>query len=391
MSRGAARTPTGSATETRPWLATRWDRLNGEARVAGVDLARGLAVLGMFAAHLLWIREVFDWGDPTTWIHIVDGRSSILFATLAGVSIGLVTGGPAPLAGRRMETARLRLVVRAFLLWLLGLLLDSTGVPVYVILQAYGILFILAVAFTRLRARTLFIVAGAIALIMPFVQVWLDANPFWLTPTGALTAMALGWHYPFTVWIAFVLAGLGVARAGIRRTRVQVWTLVGGAALAAIGYGLHAVSGSDAASEQSSFWAALWTARPHSTGLLEVIGTGGFALAVVAACVLACRTVLVWVVLPLRAVGSMPLTAYTVQLLVWAWVATIVLGTSRDLGGFRDLDPFVPLAVWTVVGCTAWALLVGRGPLEWAFDRFTRLVVKERADVEGQPLDRVEQ
>jgi len=390
MSQEAGRIPTESGAQTRPWLATRWDRLNGPARVAGVDLARGLAVLGMFAAHLLWIREVFDWGDPTTWIHIVDGRSSILFATLAGVSIGLVTGGPSPLAGRRMETARLRLVVRAFLLWLLGLLLDSTGVPVYVILQAYGILFILAVPFTRLRARTLFVTAGAVALVMPFVQVWLDANPFWLTATGALTATALGWHYPFTVWIAFVLAGLGVARAGILRTRVQVWTLVVGAALAAVGYGLHAVSGSDAASEQSSLGAALWTARPHSTGLLEVIGTGGFALAVIATCVLACRTVLVWIVLPLRAVGSMPLTAYTAQLLVWAGVASAVLGTSRDLGGFRDLEPFVPLAVWTVIGCTAWALLVGRGPLEWAFDRFTRLVVKEQASVGGQPLDRVE-
>ncbi|NYE20731.1 heparan-alpha-glucosaminide N-acetyltransferase domain-containing protein [Microbacterium immunditiarum] len=390
MSEGAERTPTDSGPRTRPWLATRWDRLNGPARVAGVDLARGLAVLGMFAAHLLWIREIFDWDDPATWIHIVDGRSSILFATLAGVSIGLVTGGPSPLAGSAMGTARLRLVVRAFLLWLLGLLLDSTGVPVYVILQAYGILFVLAVPFTRLRARTLFVVAGAIALVMPFVQVWLDANPFWFTATGDLTATALGWHYPFTVWIAFVLAGLGVARAGILRTRVQVWTLAAGAALATVGYALHAVSGSDAASEQSSFWPALWTARPHSTGLLEVIGTGGFALAVIAACVLLCRTFVVWIVLPLRAVGSMPLTAYTAQLLVWAWVASIVLGTSRDLAGFRDLEPFVPFAVWTVIGCTAWALLVGRGPLEWAFDRLTRLVVKEPADHGRQPLDRVE-
>ena len=76
MSQEAGRIPTESGAETRPWLATRWDRLNGPARVAGVDLARGLAVLGMFAAHLLWIREIFDWGDPTTWIHIKIGRAS---------------------------------------------------------------------------------------------------------------------------------------------------------------------------------------------------------------------------------------------------------------------------------------------------------------------------
>lgn len=78
-------------------LASRLERLNGGARLAGVDLARGLAVLGMFAAHLLWITDPFDWGTPGTWIALVDGRSSILFATLAGVSIGLVTGGRVPL------------------------------------------------------------------------------------------------------------------------------------------------------------------------------------------------------------------------------------------------------------------------------------------------------
>ena len=36
-----------------------------------------------------------------------------------------------------------------------------------------------------------------------------------------------------------------------------------------------------------------------------------------------------------------------------------VLGDTGDLRGFRDLEPFGPLVLWTIVGCTAWALLVG--------------------------------
>ena len=128
------------------WFASRWDRLNGPARIAGVDLARGLAVLGMFAAHLLWIEEPFEWTDASTWVAVVEGRSSILFATLAGVSIGLFTGGPTPPArGDELTTARLRLVVRGMLLWVIGILLMLTGVPVYVILPAYALLFLLAV------------------------------------------------------------------------------------------------------------------------------------------------------------------------------------------------------------------------------------------------------
>ena len=133
--------------------------------------------------------------------------------------------------------------MRACLLWLLGLALIATGVPVYVILPAYAILFLLALPFVTLGARTLLVLAGALALIMPFVQVFLDRLPLWSTVTGYDFGLLIGWHYPFPVWIAFVLAGLGVARAGIQRLSVQLWMLGAGAALAVVGYGVDAATG----------------------------------------------------------------------------------------------------------------------------------------------------
>lgn len=359
-------------------LAENWSRLNGKGRLAGVDLARGLAVLGMFAAHLLVTPELL-WSEPDTYLAIVDGRSSILFATLAGVSIGLVTGGPRPVAGPAMTVARLRLGVRAGLLWCLGILLIATGVPVYIILPAYAIMFVLALAFTRLSARTLFLLAGAIALIMPWVQPLLEAAPLWSTSFGAEVSAAIGWHYPFPVWMAFVLAGLGLARAGLDRLPVQVTALVVGASLAMMGYGADAIARTTTDPAEVSLWREVWTAEPHSSGLLEVIGSGGFAIAVIAAAMLVCRTVIVWVVLPLRAVGAMPLTAYTAQILIWAGVAVAVLGTTTQLTGFRELQPFWPLTIGTIAGCTVWALVVGRGPLEWAVDRIARLAVPAAA------------
>lgn len=363
-----------STTKRRPWLRTRWDRLNGPQRIAGVDLARGLAVIGMFAAHLLWIDHEMVWTDASTWVAIVDGRSSILFATLAGVSIGLATGGRTPPHGQPLKTARQRLVVRAVLLWLIGLLLIATGVPVDVILPAYALLFLLAIPLVPLGARTLVPLAGVLAVVTPVVQVALDDLPLWQTMSGNALSLAVGYHYPFTTWIAFLVAGLGVARAGILRLPVQLWTLGAGAALAVVGYGLDAATGADERAESASYLGALWTARPHSSGLLEIIGSGGFALAVLAASLLVCRTVVVWVVLPLRAVGAMPLTAYVGQLVVWALIATAVLGDPGNLAGFRDLEPFWPLALTTIAACTVWALLVGRGPLEWALDGSSKLV-----------------
>ena len=148
-SQGAS--PSAGAPPSR--RARAWERLNGPTRIAGIDLARGLAIIGMFTAHLI-TRPALQ-ADPATWIAIVDGRSSILFATLAGVSIGLVTGGATVLEAPALRVARQRLAVRGCLLWLLGIALIATGVPVMVILPAYGILFLLAVPFTRLGARPL--------------------------------------------------------------------------------------------------------------------------------------------------------------------------------------------------------------------------------------------
>ena len=360
------------------WVASRWARLNRAPRITGVDLARGLAVLGMLAAHLLSITEEFDLSDAGTWVAVAEGRSSILFATLAGVSIGLMTGGRMPLPAAAMTTARYRIAVRACLLWVIGALLIATTVPVFVILPAYAVLFLLALPLTGLGARPLLALAAVLAVTMPLVQVILDALPVWDTALGAEASVALGWHYPFTTWIVFVVAGLGVARAGVTRLRVQGLLVAVGMVLAAVGYGLDATTGSSSAEEATSYLGALWTARPHSTGLLEVIGSGGFALFTLGVCLLACRTVLVWVVLPLRAVGAMPLTAYTLQLVVWAVVAALTLERVSDLAGFRALEPFWPLTLGTVLFCTAWALLVGRGPLETLLDRGSRFVVPGR-------------
>lgn len=364
-------------------FAASWDRLNGSARIPGVDLARGLAVLGMLAAHLITIDRLV-WTDPSTWAGIVQGRSSILFAILAGVSIGLVTGGERPFEGERMTTARLRLVVRAFLLWVLGVALIATGAPVIVILPAYAILFLLAIPFTRLSPRTLLLVAAGLAIVTPAVTAAIGAHPFWMTEDGRMLGVVIGWRYPFVSWITFVVVGIAVARAGVRRTRVQVVLLAAGIVLAAVAGTVDSLTGSTAKAEERTLWDQIWTGAAHSGGILEIVGSGGFALAVLGASLLVCRTVVVWAALPLRAVGSMPLSAYAGQILVWAAVSSALFGAPGRLLAFRALDPFPAFAIGTIVACTVWALTVGRGPLEWLTDRIVRVAVPS-GGAEGPP------
>ena len=366
-----------------PRTGRAWRRFDGPARLVGIDLARGLAVLGMLAAHLLTIDPlVLD--DPATWLDVVNGRSSILFATLAGVSIALVTGGARPPEGATRSRAAARLALRGALLWGIGILLVMTGVPVYVILPAYALLFALSLPFLGLRAGSLFLAAALVAAVMPWVYPFLDAAPIWSGRAGEDLQALVGWAYPFPVWIAFLLAGMGVGRLDLRRFGVQAALTVVGGAVAACGYGV-AIATAATVAEAGPYLAAVWTAEAHSSGLWEVVGSGGFAVAVIGLCLLVCRTPLRWVAIPLRAVGSMPLTAYVLQIVVWAVFAAVLLGDTSDLSGVRDAGLFLPLTLGIVVGCTAWALLWGRGPLEAVIDGVVRRVVGPASRPDAAP------
>jgi uncharacterized membrane protein len=62
-------------------------------RPLGVDLARALAVFGMFAVHVGPIEAAP--GDVGGWLRsLSEGRASALFAMLAGFSLMLIAGGP---------------------------------------------------------------------------------------------------------------------------------------------------------------------------------------------------------------------------------------------------------------------------------------------------------
>jgi uncharacterized membrane protein YeiB len=346
-------------------MRTNARRLTSDARHPGVDLARGLAVIGMLAAHLIEIGD-FSLGDPGTWMAVVDGRSSILFAVLAGVSVALTTGGTRPFTGPPLAAARRRLAVRAVLLWVLGILLISTGVPIYVILPAYAILFLVAIPLVPVRTEVLFGLAAALLLFMPFVQAALTLLPFWNTPVGESLALVIGWAYPFPLWAGYIVLGLAVGRLDLRRPLTAGLLVIGGAGLALVSYGIGGLLARPSTFDHpADYVGILASTLPHSGGVPEVTGGAGFAVAVIGVALLVCRSSVVRAILfPLRATGSMPLTAYTAQVVVWAVWASVALGDPGDLSGFRALEPFWPITLLVVAGCTAWALLAGRGPLE---------------------------
>ena len=108
----------------------------------------------MFATHILPLQAAAA-GRRSTGL-LADGRSSALFAVLAGVGVALSTGGPRrPADGRAHLAAAAGLLVRGLLVGLLGLWLVGFDSPVAVILAYYGLLFVVAAPLLRLPAAAL--------------------------------------------------------------------------------------------------------------------------------------------------------------------------------------------------------------------------------------------
>lgn len=349
-------------------------RLESPGRIPGVDLARGLAILGMYVAHLTVVTPL-KWSRPETWLGVVEGRSAILFATLAGVSLGLMGSRIRMRAGGR-DAARSSIMIRAVCIWALGLLLLSLDVPVFVVLPAYGLLLMIGAFMVSWSARALAITAALTATVAPFVVTMIDSGGRPERGSAAeLVSDVLGWNYPFVLWLAFVAAGIIAGRLIRRGIGPTVVLLGAGVALSVLGYAALGPVGNQVIARYgadlqvgSALWAlSVFRDAPHSGGVGETFGSGGFALATLAMSVLAATTPLRWLLWPVRVIGSMPLTAYTAHLLVWGIWIMVTPGVGSDihrLHGFLALDPFWPITLGVTAGCIAWALMWGKGPME---------------------------
>nr|WP_241729036.1 heparan-alpha-glucosaminide N-acetyltransferase domain-containing protein [Nocardioides zeae] len=415
-------------------------------RLTAVDVARAIAVLGMVGAHVGSTGEP-SWTDPSSWDGLVHGRSSVLFAVLAGVSVALLTGRTHRPEPADLPALRLSLVGRGAAIFVVGLVVELLGTGVAVILTLYGLLYVAALPFLRWRASRLLAAALALAVAGPPLLAALHAVA--IGAYGPGIDLALFGVYPITVWLAFLLAGMALGRCDLTRLRTALLALAVGAAVSAIGYGTATAVGPALDRLQERSWAeeesgsssyslpddyesgvpgedvdldglvcdvdaygaycydpdpeptdlddgasasvaeeapgylaqvrdahvgtavlvALGSDDPHSGGTLEVLGSGGLAVGIIGLLLLVVRRVVRWPFLPLAALGSMPLTAYAAHVLA----IRVIAGTD---GYLESNAVWGWLSLGLVVGCTVWALLLGRGPLERLVARVARATAR---------------
>lgn len=219
-------------------------------RVVGLDVARCLALLGMIATHALVSRT--PEGGPTFVQEVAGGRSSALFAVLAGASMALMSGRTEPVTGRAGVRVGARLVVRAMLVTLIGLVLGELDTSIAVILTYYGVLFLLGIPFLQLRAVPLAVLASLGVVIAPvvshLVRQYLPPPSYespdlgmLLSPLQLLTELTFTGYYPAATWLPYLVAGMALGRADLTPRRLAVALALGGQAVALLAKGISSL------------------------------------------------------------------------------------------------------------------------------------------------------
>ncbi|KAA3448111.1 hypothetical protein C7I87_23670 [Mesorhizobium sp. SARCC-RB16n] len=330
----------------------------------------------MYAAHVG--PSPREGGVSGFILELAHGRSSALFALLAGFSLVLITGR-VPKTGQAGRQAQIKVVIRALILLSLGMLLQEIGAPVAVVLSYYGLCFLLVLPLYRLDFFALAAIALSTALVFPQLRFLINGVMDKGMHHPLVTMSISGW-YPAVTWIPFMIAGMAVARLNLTKMTTRQWLATAGIALAVLGYGgsalaLHYLPGvaqtitahggkvgdlwwSDAGGFRSwmdfgdeAVW--LWVASPHSETTFSILGNTGVALLVLAISLAVSDTRLRVLTAPIATVGSMSLTAYVLHI-GGIWVLQPGSPSLHLLGFMLAISAFAML----------WRRALGRGPLE---------------------------
>lgn len=372
------------------------------ARVTGVDLARGLALLGMFAVHVF---DPYTDGGGTLTGYVAAGRSAATFALVAGVSVAFLSGGRRILHGRARRAAAVGLAVRAAGIGAIGLLLGYAGSDLDLILAYYAVFFLCAIPLIGLPPKALAALSAAFVLVGPLVLMEAarlrlpdsgTGEPTFGTlvtdPLGLLSQIFFTGVYPVVAYMAYLCAGLAIGRLDLTSRRLAVRLLGGGVALVVAAQvvshvllyqlgdldRLMASTGQDAVdllwdADQGTTWGYLALAAPHTNTQLDLANTLGSAMAVLGLALLLTRLPIVERLLrPVRAAGAMTLTLYSAQALV------IATGVFED----QPLALYALLVVGALVWATLWRRWRPQGPLE---ELVGRAAGRARRAVLGKP------
>lgn len=356
-------------------------------RILGYDVARAVAILGMFLVHFGYAMAEFPDQNPiwSAVLHALDGRAAAVFIILAGIGISLRTSSAAATA----DPAAVANVRRIFLRRGVYLLLFGTALLVIwpaEILRVYGVSMIIAACFITAKSRWLWtaiaaIVFGFIALVLTveygenFDWENITYRNLW-TLQGQIGSLFYDGFRSVLPWTALLLFGMWLGRQNLHEPR-RAWKALAVAAIALVAterasaalvkHLQHNAAEYDLNAEEVIYIFGTESIPPLP---LFLLAAGSTAVVVITACLwIARRNDHNPAVRALAATGQLAFTWYITHIVVG-------LGAIKLLGLDRKFSLSTALATGFAffLAATVLSLLYKKafqqGPLEWLMRKF---------------------
>lgn len=316
------------------------------ARVIGVDVARALAVLAMFVAHTAPVAGPAGVFTMTNYI------AAPLFAMVLGAGAQLGWRG-----GGRYDRYLAIALVRAVVLFVVGLLLVRAGAQIVIVLPWLAVLLVICAVLVRLSTTLIGVVAALLFAAAPAIQSWGLSH---LPGTGASlgnvvipdAGMAKAW-----------LSDLAVTGADYRLIDLTVWAAIGILAMRRWGGGGAGRAGEQLVAGVLALGLAgvlklVWRGEflPYDGSHLTLAFSALACVGILALSLAAGQVVGGRALEPFVAVGQMAFSLYVIQVIVLGlWVRS------------HPTDNTWPTFAGTIIGAftvaLVWRVLVTSGPL----------------------------
>lgn len=358
-------------------------------RLLALDAIRGLAVIGMYIQHFAL----------SEWSSFVSGNTMILFMLCSGISYTIMIQGMKQKA-IELSAIRTRILARSVFIDLVGYLILMLNGPFGVVLQAYAMIFLLALPLTKCSTKMLAAISAVSFVACPplmLIGMSLFEKVVLLRDIAGGPSSALAWFPVFT-------AGMVIGRLNLSNATTSVHlAVIGMIILIPVKFfSLFALPGiyksfcdwllqvygtSPSIPDPYAVWpqntlAPLWQMlfidAPQGGSSFELlIGTGGSLILI--ATVLLLEKRISWLLKSFAKVGLVSLTLYSIQFII-AWILMLIDINPTSIAQFPMGDIVTILLILIVSYLFS---LQKNGPIETSIRKFENLFYQSKGVANG--------
>lgn len=358
-------------------------------RLLALDAIRGLAVIGMYIQHFAL----------SEWSSFVSGNTMILFMLCSGISYTIMIQGMKQKA-IELSAIRTRILARSVFIDLVGYLILMLNGPFGVVLQAYAMIFLLALPLTKCSTKILATISAISFVVCPplmLIGMSLFEKVVLLRDIAGGPSSALAWFPVFTAGMVIGRLNLSNAATAVRLAVIGIIILIPvklfsifalpGIYKSFCNWLLQVYNTSPSIPDPYAVWpqntlAPLWQMlfidAPQGGSSFELlIGTGGSLILI--ATVLLLEKRISWLLKSFAKVGLVSLTLYSIQFII-AWILMLIDINPTSIAQFPMGDIVTILLILIVSYLFS---LQKNGPIETSIRKFENLFYQSKGVANG--------